>query len=102
MMYQSIMIDEFEQKQKRNELAIIDVREIDEYQSGHIKEAKNMPLSSLQETAETLDKNQSYYIICHSGGRSQMASEYFSSLGYNVTNVMGGMSAWRGEIICGL
>lgn len=101
-MYQSIMIDEFEQKQKRNELAIIDVREIDEYQSAHIKEAKNMPLSLLQETAAALDKNQLYYIICHSGGRSQMASEYFASLGYNVTNVMGGMSAWRGEVVSGL
>lgn len=101
-MYQSIMIDEFEQKQKRNELAIIDVREIDEYQFAHIKEAKNMPLSSLQETAAALDKNQLYYIICHSGGRSQMASEYFASLGYNVTNVMGGMSAWRGEVVSGL
>lgn len=97
-----MMIDEFEQLQKRNQLEIIDVREVDEYQSSHINEAKNMPLSTLQETAETLDKAQEYYIICHSGGRSQMASEYFASLGYNVTNVMGGMSAWRGDVTRGM
>ncbi|MEI5993098.1 rhodanese-like domain-containing protein [Candidatus Enterococcus mansonii] len=101
-MYKSIMIDEFEQLEKRNDLAIIDVREEDEYVSGHIKGAKNMPLSNLQETAETLDKNQPYYIICLSGGRSQMASEHFSSLGYDVTNVMGGMSAWRGDVVDGM
>lgn len=96
------MIDEFEQVEKRNELAIIDVREKDEYSLGHIKGAKNMPLSGLQETAESLDKTQPYYIICHVGGRSQMASEYLASLGYDVTNVMGGMSAWRGEVVDGL
>ncbi|EOH99291.1 hypothetical protein UAW_00441 [Enterococcus haemoperoxidus ATCC BAA-382] len=101
-MYKSIMIDEFEQLEKRNQLAIIDVREEDEYVSGHIKGAKNLPLSTLQETAESLDKTQHYYIICHAGGRSQMASEYFASVGYDVTNVMGGMSAWRGEVVDGL
>lgn len=101
-MYKSIMIDEFEQLEKRNELAIIDVREEDEYALGHIKEAKNLPLSNLRETASSLEKTQPYYIICHSGGRSQMASEYFASLGYDVTNVMGGMSAWRGDVVSGL
>ncbi len=101
-MYKSMMIDEFEQLEKRNQLAIVDVREEDEYVSGHIKGAKNMPLSQLQETATSLDKTKSYYIICHSGGRSQMASEYFASLGYDVTNVMGGMSAWRGDVVNGL
>ena len=98
IMYKSMMIDEFEQLEKRNQLAIIDVREADEYESGHIKAAKNMPLSTLQVMAETVDQEQEYYIICHSGGRSQMACEIFSSLGYDVFNVMGGMSAWRGEI----
>ncbi|MBO0440710.1 rhodanese-like domain-containing protein [Candidatus Enterococcus ikei] len=101
-MYKSIMIDEFEQLEKRNELAIIDVREDEEYLSGHIKGAKSLPLSTLDKTAGSLDKEQPYYIICHSGGRSQMASEYFASLGYDVTNVMGGMSAWRGEVIDGV
>ena len=96
------MIDEFEQLEKRNELAIVDVREDDEYASGHIKGAKSMPLSTLQETAESLDKAQPYYIICQAGGRSQIASEYFVSLGYDVTNVMGGMSAWRGEVVDGM
>lgn len=101
-MYKSIMIDEFEQLEKRNEVAIIDVREDDEYMSGHIKGAKNMPLSTLKETAESLDKDQPYYIICQAGGRSQMASDYIASLGYDTTNVMGGMSAWRGEVVDGL
>jgi rhodanese-related sulfurtransferase len=97
-MYQSIMVDEFEQLEKRNKLAIIDVREEDEFEAGHIKGAKNFPLSTLQESAEKLNPEQHYYVICHSGGRSQMACEYLAASGYQVTNVMGGMSAWKGTV----
>ncbi|MTD41529.1 rhodanese-like domain-containing protein [Erwinia sp. CPCC 100877] len=97
-MYHSIMINEFEQLEKRNKLAIIDVREEDEFETGHIKEAKNFPLSTLQETAEQLNPEQQYYLICHSGGRSQMACEYLAASDYQVTNVMGGMSAWKGSV----
>lgn len=57
-----------------------------------------MPLSELAQSYTQLDKEQPYFVICHSGARSANASEFLGSQGYNVTNVMGGMSAWRGEI----
>lgn len=97
-MYQTISVDEFYQKQKKEDLKLVDVREKYEYTSGHIETAANLPLSQLAQNADTLDKTQHHYIICQSGGRSSQACNYLSELGYNVTNVMGGMSAWKGEV----
>lgn len=98
-MYSSIFIDEFYQKEKKEKLDILDVREIDEFENGHIKSAKNIPLSELVERIEELDENKNYYVICHSGGRSGSACQYLSNLQFNVINVMGGMSSWKGEVV---
>lgn len=98
-MYNSIFIDEFTQKEKKEPLNVLDVREVDEFVAGHIKNAENFPLSSLQNTYNKLDKKKDYYVICHSGSRSQMASQFLAAQGFNVTNVMGGMSSFKGEIV---
>lgn len=93
--YDSVLMQDLKINKDMN---ILDVRESDEYASGHIKEAQSMPLSTLQNTYQSLDKNKHYHIVCHSGGRSAQASKFLSSAGYNVTNVMGGMSAYRGPL----
>lgn len=98
-MYKSISIDEFEQLSKKEKISIIDVREGYEYQMGHVPNAVNLPLSELGTEELTLDKNQEHYIICQSGSRSAGACQYLSSLGYQVTNIMGGTSAWRGGLV---
>lgn len=98
-MYQTMMIPEFEQLVKKENITVLDVRELDEFQSGHIDGAVNLPLSGFPETAENLEKETSYYVICHSGSRSQMACQYLSAKGFETTNIMGGMSAWRGDVV---
>ena len=45
------------------------------------------------------DKDENYYVMCLSGARSTAACQYLASKGYKVTNVMGGISAWRGEVV---
>lgn len=97
-MYNTISNDEFYQKEKKEKLAILDVREVDEFANGHIPEETNLPLSELGARFEELDKGQNYYVICHSGARSANASNFLSQQGYQVTNVLGGMSAWKGDI----
>lgn len=96
-MYKSTGMPEFYQDAKRNVLPIIDVREVDEYEAGHIPNATNLPLSTLAENFETLNKDQHYFVVCQAGGRSARACEFLSGQGFDVTNVLGGTSAWPGE-----
>lgn len=98
-MYKSIFMADFYQREKNNRLSILDVREVDEFQSGHIPSAQNLPLSRLPDIFEILDKAEAYYVICHSGGRSATACTFLSHQGFNVTNVMGGMTSWKGDLI---
>lgn len=78
---------------------VADVREIDEYESGHIPGAINAPLSALQNgDFSALDPDEKYIIICRSGNRSVVASEILSGEGFDIVNVSEGMSTWTGEV----
>lgn len=96
-MYNSISMPEFDQLYRKNsELAIMDVREPVEYKNGHIPGAQSNPLSNFQ---APLEKEKKYYVLCQSGGRSATACQYLAQNGYDVVNVMGGMSTWRGDLV---
>lgn len=97
-MFQSISSDEFYQKEKSQQLTILDVREVDEFQNQHIPSAQNIPLSELDTRFNELDSDTTYYVICHLGGRSANACLFLNEKGFDVINVMGGMSVWKGEI----
>lgn len=80
------------------QLNIIDVREPAEVAGGKIPGAVNMPLGLLEFKMNELDKSKEYHIVCLSGGRSGSACGFLSNQGYNVTNVMGGMMSWSGDV----
>lgn len=74
----------------------VDVRTPGEYKSNHIREFKNIPLNSIgQKAGKELSKEKEVVVICQSGMRSQQASKVLKKLGFNVTNVKGGMNAWN-------
>lgn len=74
----------------------IDVRTPGEYNANHIREFKNMPLTTLGQHAHGLSKEKEVVVICQSGMRSSQASRQLKKLGFEqVTNVRGGMSAWK-------
>ncbi|MFV0255711.1 MAG: rhodanese-like domain-containing protein [Erysipelotrichaceae bacterium] len=97
-MFKSIGMPEFYQEAKRNQFEIIDVREVFEYEMGHIPGSVNMPLSELGDKFEELKKETAYFLICQSGSRSAMAGEFLGMQGYDVTNVLGGMGSWPGDV----
>lgn len=94
----SISMADFYEKYQKQELNLIDVREVHEYQAGHAPSAKNLPLSSLEQDYKELKDDQEYYIICQGGARSASACSFLSAQGLNVTNVEGGMNHWPGQV----
>jgi len=77
---------------------LIDVREVDEVELGHIPGIIHIPLGLLEFRMHELNKNESYVVVCRSGGRSGSATQFLESQGFNVSNMVGGMLAWNGEV----
>jgi rhodanese-related sulfurtransferase len=101
-MYNSISMPEFEQKIKHESVHLIDVREPDEFQGAHLAGSIHIPLNSLPSHLQNLDRSKDYYVMCYSGGRSTIACQFLSKQGFKVTNIMGGISAYRGEVEHGI
>lgn len=77
---------------------IIDVREKYECDRGMLKSTKNIPLNTLTNNPDKyLKKEETYYIICHTGARSASACKHLVKLGYKTINVKGGMMSYRGN-----
>lgn len=79
-------------------LFLVDVREPDEWEEGHIEGATHIPLGELAQRLGELPRDRELIMVCRSGSRSGLACEYMESLGYDVVNMTGGMTAWPGKI----
>ena len=75
---------------------LIDVREVDEYNSGHIPEAVNIPLSSIEQIS--LPKSAPLFVYCLRGSRSKKVVEYLTSIGYTQARSIGGIKGYKGEL----
>ncbi|NOT38838.1 MAG: rhodanese-like domain-containing protein [Saprospiraceae bacterium] len=76
----------------KNPGVVIDVRTIDEWNSGHYKNALHLDWlnGDLKKECANFDKSKTYYLYCAAGGRSGQATEYMKSLGFrNVVNLGG-------------
>lgn len=90
---------ELQQKLDNGEmLHLIDVREDDEVAQGIISGAVHIPLGEIPDRVEELDQATPYVLICRSGGRSGRAAEFLGAQGYDVTNMVGGMLDWQGDV----
>lgn len=93
--FTTIMANDLRQMISKGEkLNIIDVRETFEFKKCHIPTSKNMPLSAFD--LDLLNKKDVYYLVCETGDRSIQACRVLAEHGYQVVNVMGGTSAYRG------
>lgn len=77
---------------------VIDVREPDEYVSGHIPGAINIPLSTVPDNIQKMTIAPVVHLVCQAGGRSGRACDFLESQdeasGTTFINVAGGTSGW--------
>lgn len=78
---------------------VIDVREADELEICRLSECIHIPMMEVPHRLGDLNKEASYAILCHSGGRSGRVTAYMLRAGFkNVRNVAGGIDSWAREI----
>lgn len=76
-------------------IRVVDVRETDEYESGHVPGAIHVALSSIPEQISEFQACVPVYVVCRSGSRSMRACEFLHDAGItNVVNVAGGTMGW--------
>ncbi len=75
---------------------IIDVREAWEFQQGHARGARNIPLSQLGKRLSEMPDDRDILLICRSGNRSLQAAKFLQQQDVErVMNVSGGMLSWE-------
>lgn len=75
---------------------LLDVREDDEWQRGHVAGAQHIPMGDIPARMGEIDAGANLFVMCHVGGRSLRVSQYLARNGYHPINVDGGMLAWAG------
>jgi rhodanese-related sulfurtransferase len=76
------------------EVELIDVRQADEFEAGHIAGARHIELGELPSRAAEINRDQKVVFYCRSGTRSAMATDAFAEAGYDVHNMTGGLISW--------
>jgi len=76
-------------------IALIDVREPEEYAEGRIPGAVLIPLGELSKRLDEVPTDKPVVLVCRSGNRSTQALQLLQKAGFtNVHNMTGGMRAW--------
>jgi rhodanese-related sulfurtransferase len=89
--------DEFRAGYRKSQL--IDVREPNEFEAGHILGARNIPLSQMKVRLQEIRPDKPVYLYCQSGIRSGRAAQLLHRKGYkDLSHLQGGFKKWSGKV----
>jgi rhodanese-related sulfurtransferase len=89
--------DQFREGYRKAQL--IDVREPNEFENGHILGARNIPLSQMKMRMKELRPDKPVYLYCQSGMRSARAAQFLHRKGYkDLSHLQGGFKKWTGKV----
>jgi len=78
---------------------LIDVREPNEYNGGHILGARNIPVTQMKQRMKEIRADKPVYLYCQSGLRSGRAAQMLYRKGYrDIHHLQGGFKKWTGKI----
>jgi len=87
---------------REDQYTLLDVRQPGEYEEAHLPGAKLIPLPRLSEAYQELDPEKPVIVHCAIGGRSRVAAQMLSGMGFNeVYNLAGGIKAFQGPKAAG-
>lgn len=93
---EQMSVEELDARIREGRAKVLDVRRPGEWQAGHIAGALHVPLNTLADGAAALPKDEPLAVICAGGFRSSIATSVLEQQGFTkITNVVGGMAAWR-------
>ncbi|TNE27537.1 MAG: rhodanese-like domain-containing protein [Bacteroidetes bacterium] len=96
----SVGAEEFEKRMEETPGYLLDVRTPAEFAEGHIEGANliNFYDSDFKDRISELDKSETVYVYCRSGGRSGNASRVMEELGFQyVVDLSGGITSWKAK-----
>jgi len=73
---------------------VLDVRNPDEYDEGHVSRAVLIPLPELGRRRGEIPEGDPVYVICAAGARSLQAAKAMVQAGYKAVSVAGGTKGW--------
>ena len=76
------------------EAVLVDVREQDEWDAGHVEGALHIPIGEFTARIDEVP-DAPLYVLCRVGGRSAQVVQYLVAQGREAFNVDGGMFAWE-------
>lgn len=94
--------EEYMNSHPRDSYLLVDVRQPNEYEAGHLPGAQNTPLSTIVEGRARLE-NKPIILYCRSGGRSRAASQWLKENGYSeIYDIGSHIMAWQHNRVNGL
>ena len=98
MAIEQITISDFQKLRDEEEVTLIDIRDADSFEVGHIENALSVNQSNIEEFIESADKEKPLVVCCYHGNSSQGAADFLNSRGFKSTySLVGGYAAWEAE-----
>ncbi|MCD8055543.1 MAG: rhodanese-like domain-containing protein [Clostridiales bacterium] len=90
---------ELKEFQSTAEAVLLDVRTPQEYREGHLPESKNIPLQTIGNAVNIIDRKETpIYVYCRSGSRSHQAAAALVRMGYTNVKNIGGITSYKGKV----